>query len=228
MKILGIDTSGKVASVAVSDGGVLLWEQSVYTKLTHSQVIMPMVRRAMEDTGIGFDELNCVAVANGPGSYTGLRIGIGAVKGLCMGAPMLKCAGVSTLKALAYNCCAFEGRIIAVMRARPGIVYAAEFDAEDGKITRASPDRVCAEEELFGDYKCVRPIMLVGDWAGEVRKTYFDGRNGVRKAEFTELLQRAGSLCLAVESEPELICGPEELEVSYLQATKAEKDKAHS
>ena len=111
MKILAIETSGKTASVAITEDETLLWEKNVVTKLTHSQVILPMVKQALEDTSLDFSDFDCVAVANGPGSYTGLRIGIGAVKGICMGQPGLKCAGVSTLLGLAYNCIEFNGKI---------------------------------------------------------------------------------------------------------------------
>lgn len=130
LKILAIDTSGKVASVAVTDGEKLLWEKSVYTKLTHSQVILPMVKQALEETGLTYTDLDCAAIAKGPGSYTGLRIGVAAVKGMCFGCESLKSAGVSTLLSLAYNCIDFEGRIISVMRARPKIVYAGEFQCK--------------------------------------------------------------------------------------------------
>ena len=90
LKILAIDTSGKVASVAVTDGEKLLWEKSVYTKLTHSQVILPMVKQALEETGLTYADLDCAAIAKGPGSYTGLRIGVAAVKGMCFGCESLK------------------------------------------------------------------------------------------------------------------------------------------
>lgn len=149
LKILAIDTSGKVASVAVTDGEKLLWEKSVYTKLTHSQVILPMVKQALEETGLTYADLDCAAIAKGPGSYTGLRIGVAAVKGMCFGCESLKSAGVSTLLSLAYNCIGFEGRIISVMRARPKIVYAGEFQCKNGVVTRISADRVCPEEEVF-------------------------------------------------------------------------------
>lgn len=138
LKILAIDTSGKVASVAVTDGEKLLWEKSVYTKLTHSQVILPMVKQALEETGLTYPDLDCAAIAKGPGSYTGLRIGVAAVKGMCFGCESLKSAGVSTLLSLAYNCIGFEGRIISVMRARPKIVYAGEFQCKT-ELSRGYP-----------------------------------------------------------------------------------------
>lgn len=227
MKILAFDTSGKNASVAVSDGDRVLWEQTVYTKLTHSQVILPMVSKALEDTGLTFSDLDCVAVANGPGSYTGLRIGIGAVKGICMGCGKLKCAGVSTLLSLAYNCSAFEGYVAAVMRARPKIVYFGLFRAHNGRVERVLDDKVCSEEDAVSDIDKSYPVMLVGDCAVEFRNTWFSQNDNVRTAPFTDILQRASSLCAAVAACPELLTGSDELSVSYLQETKAEKDLAH-
>ncbi len=227
LKILGIDTSGKIASVAITDGDRLLWEKSVYTRLTHSQVILPMVKQALEETELDFSSIDCVAVANGPGSYTGLRIGIGAVKGMCMGEPHLKCAGISTLLSLAYNCQSFEGKIITVMRARPKIVYFSVFKCENGKIFRLCEDKVCGEEEILRSVGSGERIMLVGDCAAEIKAEYFDGDVNVLAANPANVLQRASSLCLAAEEDPSLIKTADKLEVSYLQATKAEKDKAH-
>lgn len=181
LKILAIDTSGKVASVAVTDGEKLLWEKSVYTKLTHSQVILPMVKQALEETGLTYTDLDCAAIAKGPGSYTGLRIGVAAVKGMCFGCESLKSAGVSTLLSLAYNCIGFEGRIISVMRARPKIVYAGEFQCKNGAVTRISADRVCSEEEVFsGEF--TEKTMLVGDCAAEIKAKYFADNENVQLA----------------------------------------------
>ena len=226
LKILAIDTSGKIASVAVSDGK-LLWEKIIFTKLTHSQVILPMVTQALAETGLDYSELDCIAVADGPGSYTGLRIGIGAVKGICMGAPNIKAAGVSTLLALAYNCRAFEGRIAAVMRARPKIIYGAVFECAGGEIIRVTEDKVCAEDEFFSQFDPCDHLMLVGDCAEEIKQSRFADSKNVRCAPKNCVLQRASSLCEAVEDDHGLICSAVDLAVSYLQATKAEKDKAH-
>lgn len=228
LRILGIDTSGKVASVAITDGERLVWEKSVYTKLTHSQVILPMVEQALSESGFELSDIDCAAVANGPGSYTGLRIGIGAVKGMCEGCKSLGCAGVSTLLALAYNCVSFRGRIIAVMRARPDISYVGEFRSDSRRITRISEDRVAKDSEVFSGLDTSVPVMLTGDNAQYIRQKFFDGNDNVITANAANVLQRAGSLCLAVQADEALITSADKLEVSYLQATKAEKDKAHS
>ena len=228
LRILGIDTSGKVASVALSDGEKILWEKSVYTKLTHSQVILPMVEQALCESGYELSDLDCVAVSDGPGSYTGLRIGIGAVKGMCRGCEGLKCAGVSTLASLAYNCLGFCGRIISVMRARPDISYVAEFDSNAKTITRVSDDRVAGDADVFANYDTSSPIMLVGDNASHIKQSFFKDNENVVTANAACLLQRAASLCLAAADDEGLVTTADALEVSYLQATKAEKDKAHS
>ena len=212
LRILAIDTSGKVASVAICDSEKLLWEKSVYTKLTHSQVILPMVEQALSESGFELSDIDCAAVANGPGSYTGLRIGIGAVKGMCEGCKSLKCAGISTLLALAYNCVSFKGRIIADSR----------------HITRISEDKVAKDSEVFAQLDVSAPVMLVGDNAGYIKQEYFADCRNVITANAANVLQRASSLCLAVQADESLITSADKLEVSYLQATKAEKDKAHS
>ena len=228
MRILGIDTSGKVASVAIFDTEKILWEKSVYTKLTHSQVILPMVEQALSESGLDLSDIDCAAVANGPGSYTGLRIGIGAVKGMCEGCGSLKCAGVSTLLALAYNCVSFKGRIISVMRARPDISYVGEFESDSRHIKRVSEDRVANDSEVFAALDTSAPVMLTGDNAVYIKQKFFSENDSVMTANAASMLQRAGSLCLAVQADETLITAADKLEVSYLQATKAEKDKAHS
>lgn len=221
--ILGIDTSGKVASCAVADNEKILCEKILYTKLTHSQVILPMVKEVLDDCGLGFDDLDGIAVANGPGSYTGLRIGIAAVKGICMGAPHIKCAGISTLESLAYNCSAFQGKIIPVMKARPKIVYAGEYLSENGSITRLSEDRVCPSDEMFSGLDTSEKIMLTGDCCEEIKSEYFGDNENVVLAPYTQRLQKASSLCAAFQAAPQNAVFADSLAASYLQATKAEK-----
>lgn len=221
--ILGIDTSGKVASCAVADNEKILCEKILYTKLTHSQVILPMVKEVLDDCGLGFDDLDGIAVANGPGSYTGLRIGIAAVKGICMGAPHIKCAGISTLESLAYNCSAFQGKIIPLMKARPKIVYAGEYLSENGSITRLSEDRVCPSDEMFSGLDTSEKIMLTGDCCEEIKSEYFGDNENVVLAPYTQRLQKASSLCAAFQVAPQNAVFADSLAASYLQATKAEK-----
>ncbi len=227
MRILGLDTSGKIASVAVTDDEKLICEKVLYTNLTHSQIIMPMVQEVMKESGLTFEDIDAIAVANGPGSYTGLRIGIAAVKGICLGAPHIRCAGISTLEAMAYNSSAFCGKIISVMRARPNIVYVGEFLSDGESISRISEDKVCPETEVFSNLDLSEKIMLTGDYCTQIKEKYFANEKNIVCAGKTQRLQRASSLCTALEHNPEYFTNAENLEVAYLQATKAEKDKAH-
>ena len=227
MLTLGIDTSGKVASAALMDEDKLLAEKILYTKLTHSQIILPMVQELLSDCGLDFKTLDAVVCAAGPGSYTGLRIGIAAVKGIVMGAPHLKCAAVSTLEALAYGASAFQGRIVPVMYARPKIVYAGCYESRHGSITRLEEDRVTDEAAYFSALDTSSPVMLTGDRSAEIKSLYFADDANVITAPAADRLQRASSLCAAFLAAPERAVPPEALEASYLQATKAEKDKAH-
>lgn len=227
MKILGIDTSGKTASVAITDGEKLLWEKSVYTKLTHSQIILPMVKDALEETDTDFSDLDALAAAVGPGSYTGLRIGVGAVKGICMGQADLKCIPVSTLAEFAYGNVTFKGKIVSLMKARPKVVYVGEFISDGKKLTRLTADRVADEQELAGTLGGDEDVMLTGDNAFEFKEKYFPENDNVLVSPFINNLQRASFVCLAAENNPQLLTDADKLEVSYLQPTKAEKDKAH-
>ncbi len=225
MKLLSIDTSGKVASAAITDGGLLLAEKSVYTTLTHSQIILPMARELMNDCGLTFADLDGIVCAKGPGSYTGLRIGVAAVKGIVMGCPSLSCAGVSTLEALAWNSAEYRGRIVPVMAARKGIVYCGVYESDGVTVRQTEPDRVCSAEEcaaLVGD--CA---LLTGDFCAEMKAQYFADNADITLASPADRLQKASALCMAFETNPHYAVRPDDLAAAYLQDTKAEKDKAH-
>lgn len=140
MKILAVDTSAKVTTVAVVDESGIVAEFNSNAKLTHSQTLMPMVEALLSCSKISIDEIDCFACAVGPGSFTGLRIGISAIKGLAF-YKNKPCVGVSSLWALAYNLSDINtDRIIcAVMDARCNQVYTSIYEAsDDGLIDRKS------------------------------------------------------------------------------------------
>ena len=130
MLILGIDTSGKTASVALCDENTVLAQTTVLTKLTHSQVIMPLCETMLKNAGEKLENINGIAAANGPGSYTGLRIGVSAVKAMAF-ALNIGCAGISTLESLAYNFKGIKTTVCSIMHARLDLVYAAFFESSD-------------------------------------------------------------------------------------------------
>ena len=163
MLILAFETSAKAASVALTDGEKLLAENYQNTGLTHSQTLLPMAQQLLESCGYTPDQVDAVAVAAGPGSFTGVRIGVAAAKGFAWGGEK-PCYGVSTLEAMALQLGAWEGLVVPVMDARRNQVYTATFCARGGKLERQCDDRAIALDALKEELKNVKePIFLVGD-----------------------------------------------------------------
>lgn len=222
MLTLGIDTSGKTASAALldTDTETVLAESALYTQKTHSQVIMPMVKSLLEQSGKAMTDIGAVAVAAGPGSYTGLRIGVAAVKAMGF-ALNVKCCAVSTLEALACNNIAYKGLICSVMKARGDIVYAAVYRSDCYSLETVCEERLMSRDELaeilaFNGNE----VMLCGDGAADFFSAYRSPMLLIAPPQGR--LQNACGVCLASLSK-ELV-SPDELEVSYLQKVKAEKD----
>ena len=163
MKILALDSSAVVGSVALCEDTRMVAHYTLNTGNTHSQTLLPMIESALKSAEWEIDDLDLLAVSQGPGSFTGVRIGISTVKGLAFG-KNIPCAGVSTLEALAYNLRYFNGILCPVMNARRAQVYNALFACRDGVMTRLCPDRAISiaelDEELAG---MEQPIYLVGD-----------------------------------------------------------------
>lgn len=185
MKILALESTAKAASVALLEDGKLVGELYLNNGMTHSQTLLPMVRSLLECSGWQTEQLDVCAVAAGPGSFTGLRIGIAAAKGLAFpyGIP---CAPVSTLEALAENVSDFDGTVCAVMDARCRQVYTARFRGKEGALQRLTPDEALSLEQLESELKaCEKPILLVGDGAQLCYNTFRSSScgGGASKAE---------------------------------------------
>ena len=222
MILLGIDTSGKTASVAVCTEDQVLAQTSVYTKLTHSQVILPICKDVLKNAGIELSGIDGIAVSAGPGSYTGLRIGISAVKAMCfaLGKP---CAGISTLESLAHNVSLHRGIICAVMAARLDLVYCAVFRSDGKRVERLTEDEILPIDELKASLEAMEgDIAVVGD-ASEGLCEKLGGERFLLATPHLRL-QLASSLCAAGFGKE--LYSPDELEAAYLQITKAEKDLA--
>lgn len=163
MLILAFETSAKACSAALIADGKLLGECYQNTGLTHSQTLMVMAEDLLSQCGKTAANVDAVAVAAGPGSFTGVRIGVAAAKGFAWGRD-IPCFGISTLEAMAENLGACNGYVCAVMDARRNQVYNAIFRADCGKLTRICDDRAISIEELREDAeKLDGPIFLVGD-----------------------------------------------------------------
>lgn len=165
MNILAIESSAKAASVALCRDEFLVAESYQNSGLTHSSTLMPMCEALLKNCGVGLEEIDLIAVANGPGSFTGLRIGIATAKGLAWPGE-IPCLGVSTLEAMAWNLCGMEGVVCCAMDARRQQVYNALFELKDGAPRRLTEDRAISLEELFAsENQGKKPQILVGDGA---------------------------------------------------------------
>ena len=165
MKILAIETSAVTASVAVTEDEALLAQAFQNSGLTHSATLMPMAADLLKNTGLTMDDIDVVAVAAGPGSFTGIRIGVAAAKGLAWPGDKL-CAPCSTLESMAWQCAHMDGEICPVMDARRKQVYNARFRAENGGLERITEDRAIAVEDLVEEVKkSGKTQILVGDGA---------------------------------------------------------------
>ena len=163
MILLAFETSAKAASVALFDGETLLGEQYQNTGLTHSQTLMVMAEDLLKQCGKTAGDVAAVAVANGPGSFTGVRIGAAAAKGFAWGRE-IPLYGVSTLEAMALGLGVYQGFVCPVMDARRNQVYNALFYVNQGVMQRIAPDRAIALSDLKKELKsCKEPVFLVGD-----------------------------------------------------------------
>lgn len=165
VKILALETSAVAASAAVCEDEELIVQSFQRTGLTHSATLMPMLDAMLKNSGLELKDMDVIAVAAGPGSFTGLRIGVSAAKGLAW--PDNKpCACVSTLEAMAWQLTGMEGIVCAAMDARRQQVYNALFELKDGVPVRLSPDRAISIDELKNELaKTEKTQIMVGDGA---------------------------------------------------------------
>ena len=163
MLILAFETSAKAASAALLEDGKLLAENYQNTGLTHSQTLMVMAENILSQCGKAVNDVTAVAVAAGPGSFTGVRIGVAAAKGFGWGREV-PCYGVSTLEAMALSLGAYQGYVCPVMDARRSQVYNALFYVNHGMLNRVTDDRAVSLEQLKQELLLLQePVFLVGD-----------------------------------------------------------------
>ena len=170
MLILAFESSARPASVALLRDGSLLSQYSQCSSLTHSRTLLPMAEDMLKNAELTIGDVDLFAVAHGPGSFTGVRIGVSTVKGLAWAANK-PCVGVSTLEAMAWHGLAAGGVVCPVMDARRGQVYNALFEIRNGKPVRLCGDRPIALEELAPQLRELEsPAFLVGDGAAITAK----------------------------------------------------------
>ena len=225
MKILALETSAKAVSAAVSEDGRILASGYQDTGLTHSRTLMPIVEHILKNTGLTVADMDAIAVAAGPGSFTGIRIGVAAAKGLAFAADK-PAVGVSTLAAMARNVAFCDGLVICAMDARRQQVYNALFEAKDGQLTRLTPDRAIALEELAEELRSdPRPKTVVGDGARLCFAHLTEAGISCRLAPAQLVMQNAMSVALEAEAmaaEGKLVSA-QALEPVYLRPAQADR-----
>ena len=227
MLILAFETSAKAASVALMENGKLLGESYQNTGLTHSQTLMVMAEDVLKQCGKTTRDVQGVAVAEGPGSFTGVRIGVAAAKGFAWGKD-IPCYGVSTLEAMAESLGIYGGFVCPVMDARRSQVYNALFYVNRGEVERHREDRAIALADLRDDLEHLDgPIYLVGDGATLTDNTLKDSIDELILPPEHRMHQRAVGVGLVAARMAAEGLAPSggELTPNYLRLSQAEREK---
>lgn len=225
MKILGIDTSAAAASCAVCEVGdkpLVIASGQLNTKQVHSQTLIPFMENLLKSGNISLSDVDAFAVSVGPGSFTGLRIGVSAIKGIAY-ALKKPCRAVSTLLGMAYNFTVTDGVVCAVMDARCNQVFNAVFRVENGTVTRLTEDRALLIESLDDELSRLdEKIILVGDGAELVHNRLGENRNLTLAPPLLQY-QNAVGVCFAAETLPDV--EPAALMPTYLRLPQAERER---
>ncbi len=227
MLILAFETSAKAGSVALMNEDRLLGESYCNTGLTHSQTLMTMAQDLLKNCGLAPGDVTAVAVAAGPGSFTGVRIGVAAAKGFAWGRE-LPCYGISTLEAMAENLGIWQGFVCPVMDARRSQVYNALFRAEKGTLTRLTEDRAIALSDLAQELKSLKdPVFLVGDGSLLCYNTLGQDISALVCPPEHRMHQRAAGVAMLAKKR--ILSGENpsgaDLEPNYLRLSQAERER---
>ena len=218
--ILGIDSSAVSAGCALVEGEKIVAEQFLNTRHTHSETLLPMISAMLKGAGVELSDVDKIAVSAGPGSFTGLRIGISCVKGLCDAAHK-PCVSVSTLEAIAYNFLHIDGIVCACMDARCKQVYNALFRSENGFLTRLCEDRAISAADLSAELANLDgKVILAGDGA-ELMHAFTEEKYELAPPALR--FQRGSGVCFAAQNAPEI--APAALMPSYLRLPQAERER---
>ena len=226
MNILALESSAKAASCALWADGAPLASSWQCAGLTHSRTLLPMVEDMLRNCERTLEDIGALAVAAGPGSFTGLRIGIAAVKGLAWAADK-PCIPVSTLEAMAWPLAHLEGLIVCAMDARRAQVYNAVFRAESGTLTRLRDDRPIALADTAADLSNFDGLLtIVGDGA-ELLYDCLAARNVPCRLAPVHL-RRQSAIGVAMAAErlyPHAAVSSQDLTPVYLRLSQAERER---
>lgn len=228
MKILALECSAGPASVAIVEDNKIIGSSFINVKLTHSQTLLPMVSDLLKASRLDIGDIEGIAIAAGPGSFTGIRIGISAAKGIAA-ANKLPCVPVSTLGAMAELFRGQSGIICAVMDARCNQVYNALFEVEGDTVSRICEDRALMCDELKEEIKLLaskdKPVIVCGDGADLFLK-FTEGIKNIVPAPSHLKFQNAVGVAMC--GAKALLNGegisPEKLLPVYLRLPQAERE----
>lgn len=215
--LLSLDSSAVTASVALTDGDRVIKSEFVNSGLTHSETLLPMVKRVMGDNE--FSSLDAAAITAGPGSFTGVRIGVATVKGIAF-AGNIPCYGVSTLEAIAYNFVDENCVVCAVMDARRMQFYNAIFKVENGIVSRSTPDRAISIDDLREELKQYDSVIIAGDGAALCSQNI--ALDNCKIAADDKIYQNALSVAKCVKNKKAI--APSALMPVYLRQSQAERE----
>ena len=224
MKVLGIDSSGMVATVAILDGNKITAEYTVCHGRTHSETLLPMIDEVMKSAELTVQDMDAIAIAAGPGSFTGLRIGINLVKGLAFPADT-PCVPVSTFEALANPAIALGRDILCVLDARQKRVYCAAYHVDNGELVPATEGKIVAIRDLNAEMleAGIHSPVVVGDMA-ETVSGQVEGSTPC-PAEMQDVhAAEVGRIAYKRFLNKETV-RPEELVPVYLQLSQAERER---
>ncbi len=227
MKVLAFDSVAKVASVAVLDGERVLASYNIDNGLTQSELLMPMAENMLSALGLSFDDIELLSCTVGPGSFTGVRIGVALVKGIAFGRN-IPCVGVSALDALAENASGLSGLIVPCMDARRSQVYTAIFRGSKSGLTRLTEDMAISLSELAeGLREYGEPVYIVGDGEGTAR-AYLEDKGIVCLGAPRLIINENAASCAAV-AQRKFAAGEytSDLEIAptYLRLPQAERER---
>ncbi len=226
MRILAVDTSAVTASCAVRENDALVAVAELRSKMTHSQTILPMVEDMLKNAALNLKDIDLLAVNVGPGSFTGVRIGVAAVKGLAF-ADNIPCVPVSTLHSMAYNFVGLPGEqtVCAVMDARCGQVYTAFFAVNGDTVARLTNDTAISIEELKKELLSLeKSVILVGDGAKLCYTMLCEDVPLLSLAPDHLRYQNAVGVAAAAAADTAAQCDAAALQPVYLRLPQAERE----
>jgi tRNA threonylcarbamoyladenosine biosynthesis protein TsaB len=227
MKFLALDSTENTAAVAITDGETLIAQTVINAGRSHSELLLPAIQSIMNASRLSYSDIDAFVCSSGPGSFTGVRIGVATVKGLAFGRNV-PCIGVSATEALAYNYVNVDGIICPSMDARRSQLYNALFRSENGVITRLTEDRSISSGDLASELSTYNePIYLCGGGEHIIRAAA-EGNPNIKNTP--ELLKRQNGYSVALCAYRKIIGGEDVSSLTdkniapvYLRPSQAER-----